>query len=52
MLLTAVAIAGRCGFKSAHHLSRRVKQAAGMAPAALRRARWDAAYSSSSSPDV
>jgi AraC-like DNA-binding protein len=50
--LSIAAIAGRCGFKSAHHLSRRVKRSAGMPPAALRRARWDAAYSSSSSSEV
>jgi AraC-like DNA-binding protein len=47
--LSIAAIAGTCGFKTAHHLSRRVKQATGMPPAALRRARWGAAYSSSSS---
>jgi AraC-like DNA-binding protein len=34
------AIAGRCGFTTPHHFSRRVRQATGMPPAALRRARW------------
>jgi AraC family transcriptional regulator len=34
-------VAERCGFKTAHHFSRRVKQATGLPPAALRRARWD-----------
>jgi AraC-like DNA-binding protein len=36
-------IAERCGFKSAHHFSRRVKQATGLPPGALRRANWGAA---------
>jgi AraC family transcriptional regulator of arabinose operon len=36
-------IAERCGFRTAHHFSRRIKQAAELPPAALRRARWDAA---------
>jgi AraC-like DNA-binding protein len=35
-------VAERCGFKSAHHFSRRVKQATGLPPATLRRAHWDA----------
>lgn len=34
------AIAARCGFTTPHHFSRRVRQATGMPPAALRRARW------------
>jgi AraC family transcriptional regulator len=34
-------IAERCGFKTAHHFTRRVKQAAGLPPGALRRARWE-----------
>ena len=36
------AIAERCGFKTAHHFSRRIKQATGLPPAALRRAQWEA----------
>jgi AraC-like DNA-binding protein len=38
--LPIAAIAGRCGFTTPHHFSRRVRQATGMPPAALRRARW------------
>ncbi len=38
--LSISAIAERCGFRTAHHFSRRVKQASGLPPAALRRARW------------
>jgi AraC-like DNA-binding protein len=38
--LSITAVAERCGFKTAHHFSRRVKQAAGLPPAALRQARW------------
>jgi AraC-like DNA-binding protein len=38
--LPLAAIAERCGFKTPHHFSRRVKQATGLPPAALRRARW------------
>jgi AraC-like DNA-binding protein len=34
-------VAERCGFKTAHHFSRRIKQATGLPPAALRRAHWD-----------
>jgi AraC-like DNA-binding protein len=41
--LSIPAIAERCGFRTAHHFSRRVKEASGLPPAALRRARWDAA---------
>jgi AraC family transcriptional regulator of arabinose operon len=33
-------VAARCGFRTAHHFSRRVKQATGLPPGALRRARW------------
>ena len=33
-------VAERCGFRTAHHFSRRVKQATGLPPGALRRARW------------
>jgi hypothetical protein len=48
------AVAERCGFKTVHHLSRRIKQATGLPPAALRRAvgrrghelAWDSAWSS------
>ncbi|MGH2945063.1 MAG: helix-turn-helix domain-containing protein [Solirubrobacteraceae bacterium] len=36
------AVAERCGFKTPHHFSRRVKQATGLPPAALRAARWTA----------
>jgi AraC family transcriptional regulator of arabinose operon len=35
-------IAGRTGFKSVYHFSRRVKDATGRAPSELRRARWEA----------
>ena len=33
-------VAARCGFKSVYHFSRRVKQATGSSPTALRRERW------------
>jgi AraC family transcriptional regulator len=33
-------IAERCGFRSVYHFSRRVKEAAGVSPVALRGARW------------
>jgi AraC-like DNA-binding protein len=33
-------IATRCGFRSVYHFSRRVKQATGSSPTALRRERW------------
>jgi AraC-like DNA-binding protein len=33
-------VAARAGFRTAHHFSRRVRQATGMPPGALRRARW------------
>ena len=39
--LPLAAVAERCGFRTAHHFSRRVKRATGLPPAALRRARWD-----------
>jgi methylphosphotriester-DNA--protein-cysteine methyltransferase len=32
----------RCGFKTAHHFSRRIKQATGLSPATFRRERWAA----------
>jgi len=35
-------VAERCGFRTAHHFSRRVRQATGLPPGALRRARWGA----------
>ncbi len=38
--LPVAAVAERCGFKTVHHFSRRVKAATGLPPAALRRARW------------
>jgi AraC-like DNA-binding protein len=38
--LPLAAIAERCGFRTTHHLSRRVKEATGLPPGALRRARW------------
>jgi AraC-like DNA-binding protein len=44
--LPLATIADRCGFRTAHHLSRRVKQASGLPPAALRRARWRAGAAS------
>jgi AraC family transcriptional regulator of arabinose operon len=40
--LSISAIAERSGFKTAHHFSRRVRQASGLPPGALRRARWGA----------
>jgi AraC-like DNA-binding protein len=40
--LPLAAIAVRCGFRTPHHFSRRVKRATGLPPGALRRARWDA----------
>jgi AraC family transcriptional regulator of arabinose operon len=38
--LPLAAVAQRCGFKTVHHFSRRVKAATGLPPGALRRARW------------
>jgi AraC family transcriptional regulator len=38
--LLVSAIADRCGFKTAYHFSRRVKQATGMSPTEVRRRRW------------
>jgi AraC family transcriptional regulator of arabinose operon len=38
--LPLAAVAERCGFRTEQHFSRRVKQATGMAPGALRRDRW------------
>ena len=38
--LPIVTVAARCGFKTAHHFSRRIRQATGLPPAALRRSRW------------
>ena len=38
--LPIAAVAARCGFTTPHHFSRRIRQATGMPPAALRRARW------------
>jgi AraC-like DNA-binding protein len=38
--LSIAAIAERCGFRTTQHFSRRVKQASGLTPGALRRARW------------
>jgi AraC family transcriptional regulator len=38
--LPLATIAERCGFKTAHHFSRRVRDATGQPPGALRRARW------------
>ena len=43
--LSITAIAGRCGFRSPHHFSRRVRQATGLPPGALRRLHWEAAGS-------
>jgi AraC-like DNA-binding protein len=34
------AIAERCGFRTAHHFSRRIRQASGRPPGALRREHW------------
>jgi AraC-like DNA-binding protein/quercetin dioxygenase-like cupin family protein len=41
--LPLATVAERCGFKTVHHFSRRVKATGGLPPGALRRARWDAA---------
>jgi AraC-like DNA-binding protein len=38
--LPIAAVADRCGFKTVHHFSRRVRQGTGLPPGALRRARW------------
>ena len=38
--LPIATVAERCGFKTVHHFSRRVRQATGMPPGALRRSRW------------
>jgi AraC-like DNA-binding protein len=38
--LPIATVAERCGFATAHHFSRRIKQGAGLSPGALRRARW------------
>jgi AraC-like DNA-binding protein len=38
--LPIAAIAGRCGFATPHHFSRRIRQATGLPPATLRRERW------------
>jgi AraC-like DNA-binding protein len=40
--LPIATIAGRCGFATPHHFSRRVRQATGTPPGALRRASWAA----------
>jgi AraC-like DNA-binding protein len=45
--LPLATVAERCGFKTAHHFSRRVKAASGLPPGALRRARWEAAAGAS-----
>jgi AraC-like DNA-binding protein len=34
------AVAERCGFRTTHHFSRRIRQAAGLPPGRLRRERW------------
>ena len=36
------AVAERCGFRTSHHFSRRVRAATGLPPGALRRKRWGA----------
>ncbi len=38
--LPIATVAERCGFATVHHFSRRVRQASGLPPGALRRARW------------
>jgi len=38
--LPLATVAERCGFKTVHHFSRRVRNAGGLPPAALRRDRW------------
>jgi AraC-like DNA-binding protein len=38
--LPLAAVAERCGFRTVHHLSRRIRLATGLPPGALRRARW------------
>jgi AraC family transcriptional regulator of arabinose operon len=40
--LPIATVAQRCGFRTAHHFSRRVRQATGLPPGALRSARWAA----------
>ncbi len=42
--LSIDAISERCGFASRYHLSRRVKEAAGMSPGVLRRSYWRAQH--------
>jgi AraC family transcriptional regulator len=38
--LPLATVAERCGFKTVHHFSRRIRAATGVPPAALRRERW------------
>jgi AraC-like DNA-binding protein len=45
--LSLSAVAEQWGFRTAHHFSRRIKQATGLPPAALRRVQWDPAVTSS-----
>jgi AraC-like DNA-binding protein len=40
--LPIAAVAERCGFKTVHHFSRRVRDGTGLPPGALRRASWEA----------
>jgi AraC family transcriptional regulator of arabinose operon len=39
--LPLAAVAERCGFRTAHHFSRRVRQATGQPPGLLRRRFWE-----------
>jgi AraC-like DNA-binding protein len=39
--LPLAAVAQRSGFRTAHHLSRRIRRATGLPPGALRRTRWE-----------
>lgn len=44
-------IAGRCGFRSVYHFSRRIKAASGEGPAAYRARRWNAAQQEAAGGD-
>jgi transcriptional regulator GlxA family with amidase domain len=48
--LSLAAIAERCGFKTVHHFSRRIREATGLPPNALRLARWSANIDASNAP--
>jgi AraC-like DNA-binding protein len=50
--LPLATVAERCGFKTVHHFSRRVKAAGGLPPGALRRAGWEPAAGASTRSDA